>query len=103
MPSEAITPPTEIDLNFIQITAYVSRTGNLYLSLIIALCVVFMVSTNYGQVSGQTSKSYDNPLLGFKFQYNPVLGEPSQGNSDISFIFDKPDDGNFAFDKLSNS
>ena len=53
------------------------------------------------QVNGQMSKSYDNPLLGFKFQYPSEFGEPSQGNGGVSFIFDKPDDGNFAFDKLS--
>jgi hypothetical protein len=53
------------------------------------------------QVNGQTSKSYDNPLLGFKFQYPTEFGEPSQGNGGVSFIFDKPNDGNFAFDKLS--
>ena len=59
---------------------------------------MFMINN---QVNGQMSKSYDNPLLGFKFQYPSEFGEPSQGNGGVSFIFDKPDDGNFAFDKLS--
>ena len=74
----------------------------LIMSLMFALLMVNVNNQVNGQVSGQKkSLTYDNASLGLKFQYPTEFGEPSQGNGGVSFIFDKPDDGNFAFDKLS--
>jgi hypothetical protein len=67
----------------------------------ISIAIIFGLLSGSNNVYSQTDTVYTNPLLGFKFQYPSEWGDPSQGNGGVSFIFDKPSDGNFAFDKLS--
>jgi hypothetical protein len=76
-----------------------NRTNLIFIGISVIAFLGLLSSLN--DVYSQTDREYNNPLFGFKFQYPSEWGEPSQGSGGVSFIFDKPGDGNFAFDKLS--